>query len=76
MLVQGPVSVHHVTRVDVTAAEVILHRLTVVVELHHLALEVGPLVDADAVGPLTGLERHRGAKHRLQQLSLRQPVQA
>lgn len=57
VLVHGPVAVHDVAGVDVAAAEVILHRLAVVAELHHLALEVGPLVDADAVRALTGLEK-------------------
>lgn len=56
MLVEGPVAVHDVAGVDVTAAEVVLHGLAVVAELHHLALEVGPLVDADAVGALAGLQ--------------------
>ena len=74
MLVQGPVAVHDVAGVDVAAAEVILHRVTVLAELHHLALEVGPLVDAHAVGPLAGLEEHGGGEsNNLGAISARQP---
>lgn len=65
VLVQGPVTVHDVAGVDVTAAEMILHRLTVLAELHHLALEVGPLVDAYAVGALPGLETDSGVKYKI-----------
>lgn len=51
MLVQGPVAVHHVAGVDVPVAEVLLHGLAVVAKLHHLALEVRTLIDAQAVLP-------------------------
>lgn len=49
MLVQGPVAVHHVAGVDVPVAEALLHGLAVVAELHHLALEVRALINAQAV---------------------------
>lgn len=62
VLVQGPVAVHDVAGVDVAAAEMILHRLAVLTELHHLTLEVGPLIDAHAIGALTGLETHSEVK--------------
>lgn len=58
VLVQSPVAVHHVAGVDVMTVEMILHRITVVAELHHLSLEVGAPVDAEAVGALTGLRTH------------------
>lgn len=58
MLVESPVAVHHVAGVDVMTVELILHRITVIAELHHLALEVGASVDAEAVGALTGLRTH------------------
>lgn len=56
VFVEGPVAFHHIAGVDVAAAEVILHRLAVIAELHHLTLEVGSLIDAHAVGALTGLK--------------------
>lgn len=49
ILVQGPVAIHHVAGIDVPAVETLLHGLAVVTELHHLALEVRALVDAQAV---------------------------
>lgn len=59
VLVESPVAVHHVAGVDVMTVETISHRITVIAELHHLALEVGASVDAEAVGALAGL-RTRG----------------
>lgn len=59
MLVHGPVAVHHVAGVDVPVAETILHRLAVVAEFHHLALEVRTLVDADTVLPPAVLEEEK-----------------
>lgn len=56
LVIHGPESFHHVAGVDVAAAEVILHRLAVFTELHHVTLEVGSVVDANAVGPPSGLE--------------------
>lgn len=65
MLVEGPVALHDVAGVDVTAAEMILHRITVVTKLHHLTLEVGALVDAYAVGALAGLKRDGQGKYKI-----------
>lgn len=65
VLVEGPVAIHDVAGVDVTAAEMILHWLAVVAELHHLTLEVGTLVDADAVGALAGLEMYSETKYKM-----------
>lgn len=65
MLIEGPVAIHDVARVDVTAAEMILHRLAVIAELHHLTLEVGTLVDAHAVRALAGLEKHSYVKYKV-----------
>lgn len=58
VLVEGPVAIHHVAGVDVMAVEMILHWITVIAELHHLALEVGASVDTDAVRALAGLRTH------------------
>lgn len=55
MLIQGPVTFHHFAGVDVPVAEALLHRLAVVTELHHLALEIRTLVDAHTVLPSTVL---------------------
>lgn len=70
MLVEGPVAVHDVGGVDVTATEALLDGVTVLAELHHLSLEVWPLVDSHTVGTAAGLLGQRGtgevtlAKHR------------
>lgn len=70
MLVEGPVAIHDVGGVDVTATETVLDGVTVLAELHHLSLEVWPLVDSHAVGTAAGLlgQRDTGevtlAKHR------------
>lgn len=58
VLVESPVAVHHIAGVDVMTVEMILHWITVIAELHHLALEVGASVDAETVGALTGLRTH------------------
>lgn len=65
VLVEGPVALHDVAGVDVTAVEVFLHWLTVLAELHHLPLEVGTLVNADAVGALAGLEMHSEGQYQI-----------
>lgn len=64
VLVKGPVALQDIAGVDVVAAEKILHWLTVVAELHHLALEVGPLIDAHAIGALAYLVMYREVKYR------------
>lgn len=71
VLVEGPVAVHDIAGIDVTAPKMILHRLAVLTELHHLTLEVGSLVDAHAVGPLAGLDEHRSkVKHKFRVASV------
>lgn len=49
MLIKDPGSVHHVTRADLRATEAIIHRGTVFVELCHVTLEVGILINPDAI---------------------------
>lgn len=71
VLVEGPVAVHDIAGIDVTAPKMILHRLAVLTELHHLTLEVGSLVDAHAVGPLAGLDEHSSkVKHKIRVASV------
>lgn len=57
MLVEGPVAVHDVGGVDVTATEAVLDGVTVLAELHHLSLEVWPLVDSHTVGTAAGIRK-------------------
>lgn len=59
VLVESPVAIHHIAGVDVMTVEMISHRITVIAELHHLALKVGASVDAEEVGAVTGLRTHR-----------------
>lgn len=73
MFVQGPVAIHHVAGVDVLVAEALLHGHAVVTELHHLALEVRTLVDAQAVLSPTVLEgdmQERGLRYQTVQYKL------
>lgn len=73
MFVQGPVAIHHVAGVDVLVAEALLHRHAVVAELHHLALEVRTLVDAQAVLSPTVLDgdmQERGLRYQTVQYKL------
>lgn len=55
MLVHGPVSLQDVAGEDVAVAEALLDRLTVVSELHRVALEVRAVVDAHPVRTTTSL---------------------
>lgn len=59
VFVEGPVALQNVTGVDVTAAEAFLDRLTVLGELHRLALEVGAFIDAHAVWASASLQEGR-----------------
>lgn len=73
MFVQGPVAIHHVAGVDVLVAEALLHGHAVVAELHHLALEVRTLVDAQAVLTPTVLDgdmQERGLRYQTVQYKL------
>lgn len=65
VLIEGPVALHDIAGVDVAATEVILDRLTVIIELHHLALEVGTLIDTDAIWAFTGLKAHSDGKYKM-----------
>ena len=59
VLVEDPVAVHDVTGVDVAVVEAVGHTGTVVHEFHHVAAEVGLLVDPHPVGAAI-LRRQQG----------------
>lgn len=48
MLVEDPGPIHHITGVDLTVMEAVMHRGTVVGKLHHLSLEVRTFVNPHA----------------------------
>jgi len=50
VLVEDPVAIHHIAGVDVAVVEAVRHAGAVVHELHHVAAEVGLLVDPHPVG--------------------------
>ncbi len=56
MLIEGPVALQDIARVEAAALETFMNGLAVITEFHHLTLEIWPIVDTDAVGSITFLQ--------------------
>lgn len=50
VLIEDPVAIHNVTRVDVAVMETVRQTGTVIHELHHVAAEVWLLIDTQPIG--------------------------
>lgn len=61
VLVEDPVAIHNVTRVDVAVMETVRQTGTVIHELHHVAAEVWFFIDTQPVGaPILGEQKRQG----------------
>lgn len=56
VLIEGPVALHDIARVNAAALETLMNGLAVITEFHHLTLEIWPIIDPDAVGSITFLQ--------------------
>ncbi len=56
VLIEGPVALQDIARVEAAALETFMNGLAVIAEFHHLTLEIWPIVDTDAVGSITFLQ--------------------
>lgn len=56
VLIEGPVSLHDIARVNAAALEAFMDGPAVITEFHHLTLEIWPIVDPYAVGSPTFLQ--------------------
>lgn len=58
VLIEGPVSIHDIARVNAAALETFMNGLAVITEFHHLTLEIWPIIDPNAVGSITFLQNN------------------